>query len=132
MAELFKQALVEDRPSFIDFLLRINYDPRQTFDLLEQGNANKQQKCSHYFEEDLSKSTSKEMFIEFQNHLKLGERGLDFVFQLYKEVLDSNAQVSRLNTAFTQESMYHVRLKIASDPWLPRKKYYLITVHGLL
>ena len=92
LAQLFKQALDENRPSFIDFLLRINYDPRLTSSLERiQSSASSQRNAvvrttTEAF--DLpSQSKSREAITTYQNQVELGEKGLSFVLQLYKEAL---------------------------------------------
>ncbi len=106
MAKLFKLALDERRASFIDFFLRINYDPRQTFHQVEQEryprNARKDISVGIASDQtDNVTPTPREMAVEYQNQLQLDERGLNLVFQLYKKALGSNAQVSRFCTIFT-------------------------------
>jgi len=100
LAELFKQALDDDRPPFIDFFLRINYDPRLTADLLEsnKSSVNTREDTSVKRDantlENIMKSKSTEAILNYQNQVDLGKRGLDFVLQLYEEALGSNTKVS--------------------------------------
>jgi hypothetical protein len=100
LAELFKQALDDDRPPFIDFFLRINYDPRTTFDLLDSNTSSTNTGKDGFAKRDadalndITKSKSREAVLNYQNQVDLGKRGLDFVFQLYTEAFGSYAKVS--------------------------------------
>ena len=92
MAELFKQALDEDRPSFIDFFLRINYDPR-LITSTERINSAAIETDAEAVDMP-SRSKSREVITNYQNQVDLGEKGLDFVLQLYREAQGLSATVS--------------------------------------
>ncbi|CAF0820629.1 unnamed protein product [Adineta steineri] len=96
LAKLFKQAVDENRPAFVDYFLRINYDPRRTLDLLKAKRASISNRaeasipleCDNLC--DSETLASKDIIPEFQNQLQLGERGLDFIFELYEKPFNSS------------------------------------------
>jgi hypothetical protein len=101
VAKLFKQALYEDRPAFVDYFLRINYDPRRTLDLIElrRHTESYENDSPTSVEPDntlnIQKLTAKDVIVEFQNQNRLSKRGLEFIFELYKKGFNSNTRVSR-------------------------------------
>jgi hypothetical protein len=44
--------------------------------------------------------TPKDIITEFRNQIHLSKRGLDLVFELYKDAFDKNTQVSRVLRTF--------------------------------
>ncbi len=100
MAKLFKQALYEDRPAFVDYFLRINYDPRRTLDLIElrRHTVSYDNDSPTSLEPDSTFNTqnltARDAIVEFQNQTQLSKRGLQFVFQLYKKGFNLNTRVS--------------------------------------
>ncbi|UJR23620.1 hypothetical protein I4U23_026606 [Adineta vaga] len=102
LAKLFQQALKENRPAFIDYFLRVNYDPRRTLDLMKEKQISSFERTDStvpiesdniYNSQPL---TQKDILAEFQNQLQLNERGLDLLFELYKKPFHSNIQDSVL------------------------------------
>jgi hypothetical protein len=103
LAKLFKQALYEDRPAFVDYFLRINYDPRRTLDLIElrrdpsfNGNESPESPTpmKSYNILNPQNLTARDVIVEFQNQAWLSKRGLEFIFELYKEAFNLNTPVS--------------------------------------
>ncbi len=115
MAKLFKQALYEDRPAFVDYFLRINYDPRRTLDLIElrRHTNSYQNESPTALESDNTLNTqtptTRDAVAEFQNQTQLSERGLEFVFELYKKAFNLNTRVSiALITIIKIRNLYHL------------------------
>lgn len=91
--ELFKQALDENRPSFIDFFLRINYDPRLTssFERIRSSASSQRDSAVATAAEAFnmpSQSKSREAITSYQSQVELGEKGLGFILRLYQEARD--------------------------------------------
>ncbi|CAF1414384.1 unnamed protein product [Rotaria magnacalcarata] len=126
LAKLFKQALDGDRPPFIDFFLRINYDPRRTLDFLE-----KEKSLANIQNYECVESTTdvhsninigvsiQKIPISYQNQVKLSKRGVDLILRLYKDALLSNGQ--NLSSEYSIESAYPTsidQLDILYSEWM--------------
>ncbi|CAF4144077.1 unnamed protein product [Rotaria magnacalcarata] len=126
LAKLFKQALDGDRPPFIDFFLRINYDPRRTLDFLE-----KEKSLANIQNYECVESTTdvhsninigasiQKIPISYQNQVKLNKRGVDLILRLYKDALLSNGQ--NLSSEYSIESAYPTsidQLDILYSEWM--------------
>jgi hypothetical protein len=102
LAKLFKQALYENRPAFVDYFFRINYDPRRTLDQIEDESFSKSRQNESTIPVDSDNTfntqnlTTRDIITEFQKQTRLSRRGLEFIFELYKNAFNSNIQVSKL------------------------------------
>ncbi len=99
MAKLFKQALDENRPAFVDYFLRIDYDPRRTLDLIETKRvfSSYRRQSSILLDSDTINTpnpTTRDTIAEFQNQTRLSRRGSELIFELYKNPFNSTTQVS--------------------------------------
>ncbi|CAF2138343.1 unnamed protein product [Rotaria magnacalcarata] len=102
VAKLFKQALDDDRPRFIDFFLRINYDPRLTFYKKEAHRKPFIQNSSNYSQHDKMTATKWQAWIKYKYQVEMNKLGHDLIFQLYKDTFQSKYQ----NSASENESEY--------------------------
>jgi hypothetical protein len=99
LASLFKQALDEDRPSFVDYFLRIKYDPRRTWILINAKPSTYYRRESIILLDSISASNSQartktDIITESHNQIQLSEQGLRFIFELYKNAFSSITWVS--------------------------------------
>ncbi|CAM4831903.1 unnamed protein product [Rotaria magnacalcarata] len=102
VVKLFKQALDDDRPRFIDFFLRINYDPRLTFYKKEAHRKPFIQNSSNYSQHDKMTATKWQAWIKYKYQVEMNKLGHDLIFQLYKDTFQSKYQ----NSASENESEY--------------------------
>ncbi|CAF4141505.1 unnamed protein product, partial [Rotaria magnacalcarata] len=102
VVKLFKQALDDDRPRFIDFFLRVNYDPRLTFYKKEAHRKPFIQNSSNYSQHDKMTATKWQAWIKYKYQVEMNKLGHDLIFQLYKDTFQSKYQ----NSASENESEY--------------------------
>jgi hypothetical protein len=94
LAKLFKQALDENRPAFVDYFLRINYDPRRTLDLIGANLPPTSSRRDSNNTSNTQNLTTRDIMVELENQIRLSRRGSEFIFQLYENPFNSNTQVS--------------------------------------
>jgi hypothetical protein len=104
---LFKQALDEDRPSFVDYFLRIKYDPRRTWILINAKPSTYYRTESTILSDSITAfnsqaRTEKDISTELHNQIQLSEQGLRFIFELYENELNLKTWVSIISTTFVK------------------------------